>query len=175
MGDVASQELLDLVPERPPLNGSPVPNYDTDRDQDPGLMIARTAQSLETDDAGGVQTWRFPATVTSLMPTVVATMYVQPTGPPLTPPGRIVVRAGVFDCDEARTACTRLEVDTVSLAPTLGVFVPVVFDLSSDAATTIGAGRRFELRVALVADGSTDDAWIAYDSTDAPALLTMAP
>jgi hypothetical protein len=169
VGDQVSQPVLDLVPAAAPQNPGPVPNYDTDRNDDPGLTIRPTPQGLTTTEPDGVQAWRFPAAITELQGSATLELFI--TAADASGPGRLIVRAGVFDCDAAREACVRLVHDTVSGRPEAGTFVPFTFNLAVPA-TTLAAGHGFELRVAAIS-GSMSDVWIAYDTADAPSTLTI--
>lgn len=171
-GDQASQPLLDLAGDRPPQNAV-VPNFDTDRNADPGLTIIGSPGTMRTSDPAGVQVWRFPESFTTIDGTVALDLWVAPVGAPT--PGQFRVRAGFFDCDLARTSCTRIVRDTLTLDGVDGVFAPVTFDLTIGADPYVaGPGRRLELRYATL-NGSSNDSWIAYDSADAPARLVITP
>jgi HD-GYP domain-containing protein (c-di-GMP phosphodiesterase class II) len=170
-GDRASQPLLDLEAERPAQN--PVlPNYDTDRNPDPGLTLVASPAMLLTTDPLGAQTWLFPASSTTVDGTVSLDLWIAPEGPP--GPGQFEVRAGIFDCDADRTSCTRLVFDTQAIASTAGVFVPANFDLTIGAPYVAAPGNRLELRVA-THSGSSNDAWIGYDAVGMPAQLVITP
>jgi hypothetical protein len=62
--------------------------------------------------------------------------------------------------------------DTPSVVPTTGSFQTVTFTLDPAAPATLAAGRRLELRLAVV-NGSSDDVWLGYDATGFPGLLVL--
>lgn len=171
-GDQTSHPLLDLVDDRAPQNVG-LPNYDTERNADSGLTVIASAGSLDTVDPAGVQVWQFPAGYTRIDGTVSLDLWVAPVGAP--GPAQYLVRTGLFDCDAARTSCTRLVRDTLAVAAPANTFVPITFDLTPAANPYQAApGRRLELRFATV-DGSSNDSWVAYDSDVAPARLVVTP
>ena len=84
------------------------------------------------------------------------------------------MRAGVYECDLGRV-CSRIVRQTLVVpAATPGEFSSVGFDLSVGTPTPIVAGRRFELRVAVVYSSDVD-AWLGYDSADHPSALVLGP
>ena len=150
-----------------------LPNYDTDRDAEPGLTMIGSPGTMMTSNPDGVQVWRFPESMTTIDGTVALELWVAPIGPPA--PGQFRVRAGLFDCELARTSCTRIVRDTLTLVGTDGVFAPTTFDLTIGSDPyDVAAGRRLELRYATL-NGSSNDSMIAYDSVEAPAQLVITP
>jgi len=98
---------------------------------------------------------------------------VAPIGPPV--PGQFSVRSGFFDCDLARTSCTRIVRDTLTLDGQDGVFAPVTFDLTiGPDPYVVDPGRRLELRYATL-NASSNDSWIGYDSVATPSKLVITP
>ena len=171
-GDQVSQPVLDLAADRSPRNAV-LPNYDTDRNTDPGLTVIGSPATLMTSNPDGVQVWRFPESFTTIDGTVRLDLWIAPIGPPT--PGQFRVRAGFFDCDLARTSCTRIVRDTLTLDGEDGVFAPVAFDLTiGPDPYVVGPGRRMELRYATLT-GSSNDSWIAYDAVDTPSRLVITP
>ena len=157
--------------DRPVQNPGALPNYDTDRNTDPGLTITASPQGLITDDPAAVQVWRFPASTTTLDGPVTLTLWIAPDGP--LGPGPFLVRAGLFDCDLGRTACTLLVRDDPTVTAVADTFAPVAFDLSvSPTPYVVAAGRRLELRVA-TRNGSSNDGLFAYDAVDYPSELIV--
>jgi hypothetical protein len=168
-GDQVSRPVLDAVVDRAPLNQR-LPNYDIDRNDDPGLTLAATPFGLVAGAPESVQVWRLP--VDEIRGQVSLTMWVAPDQPSLI--GAIVVRAGIFDCDLTRTSCTRVVRDTVAYLTSAEAFVPIEFDLSLDAPYTVASGRQLELR--FVAPGpSSPDVVVGYDAVDTPSRIDIAP
>ena len=170
-GDVGSQEVLPIRPSRSPVNTF-VPNYDIDRNADPGLTLVRTTDALLTGAPDGVQTWVFSDRLAEMPRLTVATVYTEVRVGRRH--GRLDRGAGrIFRCNPTRLNCEELRSDTVVIpAPAPGDFTPLVFDLSSATRSTAPTGWHFELRVA-VPEGSDRDVWIAYDAVDAPAVITL--
>jgi hypothetical protein len=170
LGDTVAQPILDLVAAATPQHAT-LPNYDTDRNADPGLTLIASLAVLESTDPEARQVWRLPADLTVVPASGALTLWVAPVA---TLPGdELHIRVGVFDCDEGRTSCVRLVRDTM-VVPATGAFAPLVFDVSPGTATPLAPGRRAELRVA-VPSTSDVDVWIAYDTVDHPAALTLGP
>jgi hypothetical protein len=171
-GDTASQPFIELVAGHVPQNPG-LPNYDVDRNADPGLTIERSLEVLEASDPAERQVWLLPADVAAFPATASLSLSVAPAGT-IAPGDELHVRAGVFQCD-AQRACSRLVRSEVAVpATTAGMFVPVTFDLSIGTPTAIAAGRRLELRVSVVYSSDTDT-WLAYDSADHPSALVLGP
>lgn len=171
-GDVASQPVLDLVVGRAPQNAT-LPNYDTDRNADPGLTILRSLQVLESTDPAQRQVWALPADVVEVPATATLSLGVAPAGV-AAPGAEMHVRAGLYDCDATRTVCLRVVRDTLTVLATTGTFTSLTFDLSPGVVTPLAAGHRLELRFAAVFTSDVD-VWIAYDSADHPSALTLGP
>lgn len=99
------------------------------------------------------------------------TLWIAPAGP--LGPGPFLVRAGLFDCDLGRTACTLLVRDDPTVTAVADMFAPVVFDLGvSPTPYVVAAGRWLELRVATL-NGSSNDGLFAYDSAGYPSELIV--
>jgi len=169
VGDVASQPVLALDPDRAPRNAT-LPNYDTNRNTDPGLTILQSSTWLVSTDPTEVQAWAFPDAQRELPATVSATFFVAPATAP-SAGDELHVRAGIFRCNGPRTSCTRLRAETLVVVAPGTAFTSVRFDLSG-AAVTIPGGFTLELRFA-VPDSSDLDAWVAYDAVPFPSSITL--
>jgi hypothetical protein len=170
VGDAVAQPVLDLIAAASPQHAA-LPNYDIDRNPDPGLTLVGSPQVLESSDPAARQVWRLPADLTVVPATGSLTLWVAPVA--AGPGDEIQIRAGLFDCDAARSACVRLVRDTL-VVPATGGFAPLVFDLSAGTATPLAPGRRAELRVAVLSTSDVD-VWLAYDAVDYPATLLLGP
>lgn len=170
LGDQVWQPLIDLEADQPPAHAT-LPNYDTDHNEDPGLTVVASPNGLLTRVPEGVQTWRLPETVVRIAGPVSLSLWVAPDGPQL--PGLLEIRAGLFDCDLARTDCVSLIGETVKYTVSSTAFAPVDFDLTVPGGHTVAAERRFELRVATL-NGSSNDLWLGYDSLETPSTLAIA-
>jgi putative nucleotidyltransferase with HDIG domain len=164
--------VLDLVALRP-VQHAVLPNYDADRNPDPGLTVARSLPVLEAAETGATQSWRFPEEIDQLPPSASLTVWVAPAVGDA-PSAPLKVRAAVFECDAPRVRCTRIIRDTRDVSTEPGSFARVDFDLSTGRPVTVRPGRRFEVRVAVLST-SSGDAWIAYDVTGMPSQLRLGP
>lgn len=165
-----SMPLLSLEPLRAPLN-STLPNYDTDRDDDPGLWLEPAGRNLFDPKPNRVQTWLFPDSMVGIIGPVSFQTWIAPATD--LGGGGVQVRAGIFDCDLARTDCDRLVRDTQTVMAEAGEFVPVTFDLGIPDSYTADPTRRLELRMAVV-NNQTDDVWVGFDAENTPSTLTVA-
>lgn len=171
-GDTTSQPFIELVDGHMPQNGV-LPNYDVDRNADPGLTIERSLEVLETSDPASRQVWLLPADITAFPAAASLTLSVAPAGQ-VDPGDELHVRAGIYECDAGRV-CSRLVRQTLAVpAVAQGAFTSVGFDLSVGTLTPIAPGRRLELRVAVVYSSDVD-AWLGYDSADHPSALVLGP
>jgi hypothetical protein len=168
-GDQTSRPVLDLVADRP-LANSVLPNYDTDRNGDPGLTIVASPTDLSTSEPAGVQAWRLPGSVTGVDGPVTLTLWLAPDG--ASHSGKVQVRAGLFDCDAPRTDCVRLSRDTARFQAPSYEFAPVEFDLSVPGGHSVISGHAIELRVAVLS-GSSSDVWVGYDALTTPSSLVL--
>ncbi len=170
VGDQPSRPVLELAAGGSPANAT-IPNLDADRNDDPGLTLVRTPGVLFSPDPAGVQVWRFPDTTTSLSGRIRLRLWIAAGG---TAGVDVLARAGLFDCDEARTGCSRLSRSTPAWTAPTADFVPIDFDLTLADDHVVSPGRRLEVRVAVPAASATD-IWVAFDSAEAPASLSVGP
>jgi hypothetical protein len=168
-GDQVSRPVLDAVIDRAPQNRV-LPNYDTDRNDDPGLTLLATPFGLIDRRPGSIQVWRLP--VDAIPGPVSLTVWVAPGNP--SSATRLVMRAGIYDCDVARTTCSRLVRDTVGHDATTGAFMPIEFDLSLDSPYAVASGRRLELRIVALGP-SRRDVLLGYDATATPSRIDIDP
>ena len=173
VGDQVHQPVLDLVAVRP-MRNSVLPNFDLDRNGDPGLTLPPLTGTIQADDPLAIQVWRLPATTALIDGAVSLELWIAPSEPP--GPGQFQMRAGLFDCDVARTSCDMLALDTSPrIVADAGEFVPVDLDLTIGSEPyVVASGRRLELRVATM-NGSRTDAWVGYDSIETPSRLVISP
>lgn len=146
-------------------------NYDTDRNSDPGLTLVRSADTVQSTDPTAVQIWRTGPSFRDTNDTIVLQLWFTSATDPGGAP--IAVEVALFDCANNGTDCLELvrQADSFT-APATG-FVPRSFDLSvPGGAYTPGSGRGIELRVAVPLSSATD-LWVAYDSDNYPAAITL--
>jgi hypothetical protein len=169
-GDVVAEPVLDLLARAPSTSAS-LPNYDTDRNGDPGLTIRRAPDGLAGGDPTTVQIWRAPSSVATLMAPVRLQLWFAPASDPGGVYG--VVTAGLFECTPDGLTCTTLAADVSVLITSLGEFQGVSFDLTPPGGDhAVEPGRVVEIRVA-VPDSSSTDLFVAYDTAQYPATLTF--
>jgi HD-GYP domain-containing protein (c-di-GMP phosphodiesterase class II) len=165
-GDVSSSPTLPLVIGGSAQNAGAVPNYDTDRNSDPGLTL-QPAGAAPLDSASAQ---RFSFTPTEPMQLGGPASLRLTLGDAGLDGDAVTVIVGVYDCTQAGS-CTLLASDTESLSA--AGFQSVVFDLG-DIDRTIPSNRRLQLRVATT-DASSGDVWLLYDYTSAPSALSLTP
>jgi hypothetical protein len=156
---------------RIPINGTPLPNYDTDRNTSPGLTVIRSSEGLTSTDSRAVQRWRL--TMTSALPVTSARLEMWFSRSDANTADTIMVAAaGLYDCAADGTDCVELSETFLPYSAVSGTFGGLAFDLHPSTAHTIPVGRALELRVATL-DGSAADALVAYDSLEFPATLDL--
>ncbi|MEL6893953.1 MAG: hypothetical protein AAFP84_20350 [Actinomycetota bacterium] len=147
-----------------------MPNYDTDRNDDPGLTLQRSTDGIDSTDAAAVQSWRLPMTTERLDMPARLQLWFAPASTPGT--GFMVLEAGLFDCAATGEDCVELARDTAVLQPEPDVFQGVSFVLVSPGGEhELEPGRRAEIRIAV--PGGAADAMVAFDSTEYPATVTF--
>jgi HD-GYP domain-containing protein (c-di-GMP phosphodiesterase class II) len=170
-GDVVSQAVLPML-ARAPINGSPLPNYDVDRDPVPGLTLRRSTDVLGGSDPAAIQRWRWtlPSTRTLTAPQLL--LWVGSAAPAA---GNqvLLVSAGLYRCAADGSNCVLIGADEVPFAIVPGGFGGLAFDLRPTVPLEVAAGSVLELRVA-VPNGSDGDIALAYDSFDYPAQLALS-
>jgi hypothetical protein len=150
-GDVASQPVLPLGLDVPPVLPV-VPNYDTDRDSDPGLTLTRDS------DAQREQRFRWEITQEVRLDGPAA-VQLHATG---------AHNRGPFTLDVGLRSCRGSECNDIAsrrestISPGQG-FATITFDLGRiDVALT--PGDTVELVIGVPPD-SASDVWLAYDTT----------
>ena len=155
-----------------------VPNYDTNRNGDPGLTLEQTTLGLAETDLAKTQLWSFPATpgaqnITGnfrlVLPTALKTFAT-------TGAGRMI--AGIYVCDDppAFAACSLKDSATVD-RPTgwsggLNTFVSTVFDFGA-VDFLIPGNQSLAVKVVVDDAGSADGMWLAFDTTQYSASLVL--
>ncbi|MGD9996569.1 MAG: HD-GYP domain-containing protein [Ilumatobacteraceae bacterium] len=167
-GDVVSQAVLPLV-TRAPLNSS-LPNFDTDRDSNAGLLI-RKGGVLALGDPATMQRFRFtPSAVWHLDADASVRLYAAPAGLLL---DGMTVNVALTRCTgQALDNCTVLATASQSFVGLLSQFQVVDIDLGRVQATIASPGA---LELWVVADASSSrDLWLAYDTNSRQSALTLA-
>jgi hypothetical protein len=170
-GDVVSQPILPML-ARAPINGSPLPNYDVDRDPVPGLTLRRSTDVLSGSDPAAIQRWRWTLPSTRTLTAPQLSLWAGGAAP-VAGNQVLLVSAGLYRCAADGSNCALIGADEVPFAIVPGGFSGLAFDLRPTAPVEAAAGSVLELRVA-VPNGSDGDIALAYDSFDYPAQLALS-
>jgi hypothetical protein len=167
VGDVVSQPVLPLV-ARPPLNSS-LPNFDTDRDSNPGLLI-RKGGALAVGDPTRLQRFRLTMpTVSKIDADASVRLYAAPAV--LLLDGMTVNVALAHCTGPSLDNCTVLATGSKGFLGLLSQYQAVDITLGHVTAT-IAPPHVLELWV--VADTSSSrDLWLAYDTSSRSSALTL--
>lgn len=162
-GDRVSTPVLPLSPDAP--TATALPNYDTERDGEPGLVLAKTEAGLEETDPEKFQVWSWPASSpVALSGPVRLRLWSAMKDFDTTKRG--AVTAGLYDCDAAGADCGLVASATESKTPWSGgsaTWVEKTWDFGT-VSHTVAAGRSLRAKVVVEAS-SADDMWFAYDTT----------
>jgi hypothetical protein len=169
-GDVFAQPVLPML-GRGPINGAPLPNYDSDRNEQPGLTLQRSSGDLDTTDARAVQRWSWTLPAARTLAASEVQLWASGSGVTTTD-DILVVRVGLYSCGNAGSACTLIADDETPFAATAATFRGIAFDLTPVGPVSLDAGQVIEVRVAVL-NGSATDVILAYDSVEYPAQLTL--
>lgn len=153
------------------LSSGGLPNYDQDRNDDPGLTVNRGSGLAEADGTK-MQRWFTPLpaeTVLSGQPRLeiwAATRELDPSKS-----GMIV--AGIYDCRTNKTDCVPLGSGSATFAQsTFGDGFGRVVITMPPIDHTLAGNRGLMLKVAVPND-SEDDLWLAFATTTYPTALTI--
>ncbi len=169
-GDAFAQPVLPMV-GRGPINGALLPNFDSDRNEQPGLTLERSSGDLDTTDGRAVQRWSWTLPAARTLATSEVQLWASGSGTTTTD-DILVVRVGLYACDLAGSACTLIADDETPFAATSATFRGIAFDLTPVGQVSLDAGQVIEVRVAVL-NGSATDVILAYDSVEYPAQLTL--
>jgi hypothetical protein len=160
-GDVASQPVLALGAEAPPAV-SPVPNYDTDRDNDTGLLLKQNSGSES------VQSFRWEV-AGSLHVRGAVTVELHATARNQSGPFALDVRLRI--CRGA--ACTEIGYGRASAESPDDGYGVLEFDLGAIDVALL-PGDAVELVIEVPFD-SPHHVWLAYDTAATPSRFTFEP
>jgi hypothetical protein len=167
-GHTSSQPIL-------PLDGSPIPgplpNYDTDRDDDPGLLLAKGSGLSEIDE-NKTQRWGLEPGNVILTGVPTLTLRAAVKGFDTTANG--VVLAGLYDCDLTYADCSKVsssagQIDSSGTGGTDFGVATLVFDSIDHSFAT---DRTLVLKV--TTGVRTGDAlWLAYGTEAYDSMLSI--
>lgn len=156
-GATTSDSELPLTPGPPDVG--PLPNYDTDRDSDPGLLMAKGDAGLSTNDPTKYQEWTWNATTTTtLNGSANLTIYVGAKD--LTGGETIGMSAAIYLCTPT---CTQLGTGNWTATSQPDVYSLATVDIGA-INQTLNPGDTLKLRVVAPDALSTTDIWLAYDA-----------
>jgi putative nucleotidyltransferase with HDIG domain len=165
-GDVVSQELLPLV-QRAPVN-TVLPNFDTDRDHDPGLKLKNDGEFV-LDHPDRIQRFRLdPATAITIDGRVTLELYAAARDLKV---DEVQAAAALVDCPDGSTACTVFATSTVDFVGQLDRFSMLTFDFGNQT-RSIPASRNLQVWIISTMD-SKHDMWLAYDTVGYESTLTL--
>ena len=149
----------------------PLPNYDTDRDGAPGLLVQKGVGLGETNP-NKMQRWWEALGPLQLRGTPSLELWAAAKDFDTGQSGQIVV--GIYDCAADKSGCVLLASGAASFnQATFGATFGRVVIVMPSIDATITAGRGLMLKVAPIGE-SADDLWLAYGATAYPTSLTIA-
>lgn len=172
LGATAAQANLPMTVAVP--TATTLFNYDLDHDGDPGRLLLRTVNGLAESGIASYQNWRAPAApaVQLISGSVTFTFWSAMRSFEGTKAATVTVFLRDFD----PLLGTYLEISnaTLSLSPWQqgsSTWVARSVNLSVLAHAVV-AGHQLEVKV-VVANGSGDDLWLAYDTVHHPTSLAL--
>ena len=155
-----------------------LPNYDADRNADPGLTLDRSTLGLAETDPARFQLWSVVATpgaqnvagsLRLVVPTALRNFDTSGAGR---------MTAGLYVCDDPPLAasCSLQDSATVNRpggwSGGLNTFVSTVFDFGA-VNIHIPGNQSLAVKVVVDSAGSADSMWLAYDTTTYSASLVL--
>jgi hypothetical protein len=147
-----------------------LPNYDSSRDSDPGLLLQISSLGLSETDPLKYQVWSTGDSVNLDGPTDLV-FWSAMRNFDTTNAGEVL--AALLDCNSSLTNCTTIATGSLTAGPWSGsgTWVERTIDFGS-VTYTISGGRN--LAVKLVVGANADDAmWFAYDTVSYPSRLNI--
>lgn len=154
-----------------PLADGPLANYDTNRDDDLGLLLRRGSGLDETDSKRRQRFWTASEDGLQLSGTPRLQIWAAAENFDQSKVGEVLV--GVFDCNESRNHCTLLTsgssgFDQSSFGADFGLVTVTMASLDGE----IAAGRTLVVTV-VVGTSSETDLWLAYGTTSYAANFVL--
>ncbi len=153
------------------LVGGSVPNYDVDRDSEPGLLIQKGDGLSETDETKMQRWWGQLGEATPIRGVPVLDVWVATKDFDTGKTGRVV--AGIYDCANNMTDCNLLASGASRFSQSaFGAGFGKVVLVMPAVDVTIAADRGILLKIGVPND-SDDDLWLAYGATAQPMRLSL--
>lgn len=157
-----------------PLDGTPqpglLPNYDTDRDGDRGLLIDK-GDGLSETDPDKHQRWSQTMNGDRIAGTPVLNVWAATKDFDTGKTGRFAV--GIYDCNTSHTGCTLLVSKNQSFSQSsFGNDYGEVTVTMNPIDHTFATNRTIVIKIA-TRNASDDDLWFAYETTTYPTNLDI--
>jgi putative nucleotidyltransferase with HDIG domain len=166
IGDLVSQPILPLV-VRAALNPA-VPNFDTDRDDEPGLKIKNDGE-FDPEQPDHLQRFRLdPSSALELEGGASAKIWIAAKD---FKQDDVQAAVALMECPDVPDDCTTLASATVDFVGVLGQFSLHHFEFGS-LTRTIPANRNLQLWI-IATEDSRHDMWVAYDTVGFESALTL--
>ena len=170
VGDTTSQPVLPMDSDVP--TATELYNYDADRDDDPGLLIAKGGSGPDEGDPTKYQAWWTSAFTEPLVIQGDATVQLWSSvkDPDGTKGGAVTVYLRDFDGESYVELGRYTVTDPNWQGGARWVQKPFTFSVGPH---TVAAGNSLELKV-IVEPWSADDMWFAYDTNDHKSRVTVS-
>ena len=170
-----SSPYLTIGTAKPTFSGA-LPNYDTDRNADPGLTLVPSTLGLAETDTTKYQIWNVPASPGAFNVNASVRLRLPAAVRGFNPTARGRMTAGLYVCDDPPVSCTLVKTATVDRpagwSGTLTTFTETMFDFGA-VSVHVPASRGLAVKVVVDAAGSDDSMWLAYDTVAYPAALQL--
>ena len=150
-------------------------NYDTDRNNDAGILLERTSNGLSETDPAAYQIWSLPG---QLDLDGNAELTIWSAIESFRTDKRGVVLVGLLDCASDGSDCNTITTGTLDLDPwnsaATGSWLLKTIDLGN-VTHTIAADRTLRIKIVVENASSSDNMWFAYDTTAYESHLHITP
>lgn len=171
-GDTASHAVLPTDQTAP--TATTLYNCDTDRDSDPGLLLAKSGEGLSETDLSKHQTWSASGPI-DLDGSATLTLWSAIKSFDTSKRG--LVQAALLDCASDGSDCNTITTGSLDLDPwdsgATGSWVEKTIDLGTVNHSVV-TSRTLRIKIVVGTD-SGDDMWFAYDTTSNNSRLTISP
>ncbi|MGA7098197.1 MAG: hypothetical protein WB245_11605 [Acidimicrobiia bacterium] len=164
---VPKASLSDTAP-----NSGSLPNYDANRDGEPGLVLQRSSKGWSESNQKKYQIWVAPSGGMDLDADVNLTLWSAVKG--FANQGRGRVEAYLLDCSTGGGNCSLLAQDVIDSEPwsqSTG-WSSRTYDFGH-VSHVVASNRSLAVKI-VAGDAAADDMWLAYDTASFDAGLSMA-